>query len=82
MNALNPGSKALQSLEIFFYESGSFQQVLGGIADQGKFRKDGQGTLGPLGLLCSVQNQTGVVREVTDDWIDLAKGDSHKKCLK
>jgi hypothetical protein len=82
MNALNPGSKALQSLEVFFYESRPLQQVLGGIADQGKLRKDGQGTPAPLGLLCGVQNQTGVVMEVTDDWIDLAKRNFHEKCLK
>jgi hypothetical protein len=82
MNTVFLRSKGLKSLEIFFDESRSLQQVLGGIADQGKLRKDSQRTPGPLGLLRGIQNQTGVVREVTDDRIDLAESDFHGKCLK
>jgi hypothetical protein len=78
MNALNPCSKALQSLEVFLDESGSFQQVLGRIPDQGKLGEDGHGATGPPGRLCGGQNETGVVREVPDDWIDLAESDFHR----
>ena len=67
----------LQSLEIFVDESRSLQQVLGRIADEGKLWEDGDRATGLLGLLCGFQNEIRVVREVTDDWIDLAES----KCL-
>ena len=65
------------AIKIFSDESRPLQQVLGRIADQRKLRKDGQGTPGPLGLLRGIQNYVGVVREVTDDGIDLAESNFH-----
>jgi hypothetical protein len=77
MNPLDFGSEALQGLEILFYECRPFQQVLGRIADQRKLWKNGQGTPGSFRLFRCVQNQTGVVRKVTDDRIDLAEREFH-----
>jgi len=72
MNTENFRSKALKCLEVFFYEEGRSSRSLG-IADQAKFGKDRPGTSGPFGLFRGVQNQTGVVRKVTDDGIDLQR---------